>query len=516
MKRLSAIILIICLCFASFTSCSENTEKKSDDEAIQEAVLEEFMKISEVPRESGQVKAISSYLRSWAKENGLKATRDKAYNVIIEKPASQGYEEAPLTILQCNMDMITAVSEGVAYDPLNDSIKFEDNGETITAKGTSLGSDSGIGIATALYVLKNAVNHGPLRVIFTANAETNMSGAKGLDSKYLDGDYLINLDWEKDGSVCIGSAGSYAFKMTRDITWVQPKNTIPYQIAITGLKGGNSGKAIDEGGANAIKVIGETLANIQGEGILFELAGIIGGTSVDAIPTDAQAVILINESDEKKFTTAINKAADKFKEDYGNEEKSYTFTALETTMPDKVVTLEDESAIISFIYGIVNGVQTRSENSSNNLLDSSSNLGIVSTASGDFSGEVYARSSSLEGAQEIIKSHQLIANMCDLTYNYKPVIPAWTAKEKENRKLVDTLTSIYKKQYDKSMKVVTTHTEYECGWFAEKNPDLEIVSIGPLVKYANSPSETLTLSSVSKPANLVLLFLEQSKPENQE
>lgn len=512
MKRLSAIILIICLCLASFTSCSENKEKKADDEIVQEAILDEFMRISEVPRESGQVKAISSYLRSWANENGLKAIRDKAYNVIIEKPASQGYEEAPLTILQCNMDMVTAVSDGVVYDPLNDSIKFENNGETITAKGTSLGSDSGIGIATALYILKSAVNHGPLRVIFTANAETNMSGSKGLDPKYLDGDYLINLDWEKDNSICIGSAGSYAFKMTRDITWTQPKNTVPYRIAITGLKGGNSGKAIDEGGANAIKVIGETLANIQGESILFELAGIIGGTSVDTIPTDAEAVIIINESDKKKFTTVFNKAADKFKEAYGNEERAYTFTALETTMPDKVVTLEDESAIISFIYGIVNGVQTHSENSSS-LLDSSSNLGLISTASGDFSGEVYARSSSLEGAQEIIKSHQLIANMCDLTYNYKPVIPAWTAKDKENRKLVNTLTGIYKKQYNKSMKAVTTHTEYECGWFAEKNPDLEIVSIGPQVNAANSPEETLTIASISKPANLVMLFLEQNKPE---
>ena len=146
-----------------------------------------------MPRESGQSKAISTYLRSWADSRGYQVIRDRSYNIIIEKPATEGYEDAPLTILHSNMDTISMASEGVLYDPLNDSIVMINDGESLFASGTSLGADSGIGIATAMYILENAPHHGPLRVIFTANGETSKSGAKGLNDKHLKGASLINL-----------------------------------------------------------------------------------------------------------------------------------------------------------------------------------------------------------------------------------------------------------------------------------------------------------------------------------
>ncbi len=194
MKRLIAAVLVLCLCFTALTGCDGNEEEAADDAAVQKAILDEFNVISQIPRESGHERAISNHLRNWARDNGFEVVRDSSNNVIISKPASPGYENAPTTILQCNMDSKIAVPEGTAFDPLKDSIAVVDNGETLTATGTSIGADSGIGMATALYILKNAQKHGPIRAVFTSDGETGMTGAEKLKPKYLEGDYLINLD----------------------------------------------------------------------------------------------------------------------------------------------------------------------------------------------------------------------------------------------------------------------------------------------------------------------------------
>ena len=507
MKQLIAITLILCLCFTTLTGCNGKEEEVNNDAAVRTAILDEFIKISQIPRESGLERAMSTYLKNWAKENGFDVIRDSSNNVIITKPASTGYEKAPTTILQCNMDSKIAVADDTVFNPLIDTVTIVDNGETLTASSTSFGADSGIGMATALYVLKSAQKHGPIRAVFTIDGETEMTGAEKLKAKYLEGDYLINLSWNSDRSALIGSGGTASYDMKHAIEWTTPQNAIPYVLSLTGLVGGDADEEIGNGNANAIKIIGEVLANAQGKGILFELGSFNGGLSRDTIPSAASALIIINESDQKKMQEVVDDAMDAFKDAYGDVEQDYAFTYQETEMPDKVVSFEDNGSIISFIYGIINGVQSMSE-SYEDIVESASNLGLVSTSTGDFLAEVSAASTSDVGLYEITTAHEAISSMSSLEYTFYEGVPRWP--DHPDSFLITSIQNIYSTIYDDKMSVDIVHIERECGWFAKKNPKLQIISIGPRIENANLPNETLILDTVIKPANVILAFLEQT------
>ncbi len=511
MKRLIAVTLILSLCLTIMTGCVGSEEKEIDDAAVKTAVLDEFNKISQIPRESGHERAISSYLKNWAKENEFEVIRDSSNNVIINKPASEGYEKAPTTILQSNMDMVIATKEGITIDPLSDPITIIDQGKTWNAASTNLGADSGIGMATALYILKNAEKHGPIRVVFTSDGETGMTGAENLKEKYLKGDYLINLSWPSDQSFGVGSGGTASYEMVHKIEWMPPQNEIPYLLSISGLNGGNANEDIGEGGANAIKIIGEVLANAQGRGILFELAAFNGGKSDDAIPDAADALILINRSDRKKIKSVVNHAIDAFKDSYGDIEKNYTFTFEESEMPDKVVSFDNNGSIISFIYGIINGVQSVSKKY--DVVESATNIGMVSTASGNFICKVSADSTSDVGLYKITCAHEAISSMSGLEYTYKEGVPRWP--DHTDSVLFTRLSEIHSELYGDELKGKIIHQGSECGWFAKKNPRLQMISIGSEIENVNLPDETLVLDSVTKPARVILKFLEQTNQTNQ-
>ncbi|MDF2655133.1 MAG: pepD [Bacillota bacterium] len=512
MKRKIAVALILSLLLTVFTGCNGSEEEEIDDEAVKSAILEEFNNITQIPRTSGHERAISTYLRSWAKDNELQVARDSSNNVIIDKPATAGYEKAPTTILQCNMDMALTVKEGIGFDPVSDPVKILLQEDTMTGDGTSIGAASGIGMSTALYVLKNAQKHGPIRVIFTTDGEDEMSGAKKLKTKYLEGDYLINLGWDNAGTVNTGSGGSASYEMIRKIQWTLPQNTLPYLISLDGLHGGAAANEIGNGYPNAIKIIGDILAKAQGQGILFELASFNGGTSADTIPQSAAALIVINESDQKKMQSIIDDAMDAFKDGYGGIEDNYSFTYLASEMPDKVISFDDNGSIISFIYGVINGVQSMSE-TYKDVVESATNIGLVSTASGNFACRVSASSTSDVGLYEITTAHEAISSMCGLEYNYSEGIPRWPDHSESN--LFKGITEAYA-LYGGEPEAVITHEGSECGWFVKKNPKLQIISIGPEIQNPDSPEEILNLETVTMPAKAILKFLELQKDQTVE
>ncbi|HWQ77646.1 MAG TPA: M20/M25/M40 family metallo-hydrolase [Anaerovoracaceae bacterium] len=506
MKRLTAAALVLCMFFTAFTGCTGNEEEENNDAAIQTAILYEFSKISQIPRESGYEKEISTYLRSWAKENGLEGVRDSSNNVIITLPASPGYEDAPVTIIQSNMDSKIAVSADKTFDPLNDPVTVTDDGITLSAEGTSIGADSGSGMATALYILKHARKHGPVRAVFTVNGESGMTGAEKLNEKYLEGDYLINLSWDSGSTVGIGSGGTASFDMTHKIEWTAPQNAIPYTLSLSGLNGGEADKDIGKGGANAIKVIGEILANAQGRGILFELGSFNGGVSRDTIATAASALIIINESDVNKMQDLVDDSIEAFGDAYGDVEEHYAFTYQEAQMPEKVVSFEDTGSIISFIYGILNGVQKMSEEYAG-VVESASNLGMVSTVTGDFICQVTAASNSDVELYKITSAHEAISSMSGLEYTYYEGVPRWP--DHSDSVLYSAIRDIFSELYGDKPDGAIVHHELEFGWFAKKNPRLQIVSIGPTIENPGLPDEALVLETVTRPVNVVLTFLER-------
>lgn len=500
-------MLIICI---GFIFIQKGDEKKDTPQVdpVESGVLQEFMSLSEVPRDSENTNAISDYLRSWAKENELKVVVDKVNNVIIEKPATPGYEDAPTTILQGNMDMIYSSTEGVSYDPETNPLKVINNGKTLTGDGTNLGADSGSGMATALYILKNAKAHGPLRAIFTVDKETSMLGAEKLDPKHLIGDYLINLNNESDTSLCNSSAGYTAYEMSRPLIWNAPTNNNAFEIALRDLTGGDSGENINENHANAIKILGTILAQAQSQGIVLELASFNGGVADNIIPSDATAVVVLNDYDVKKFKGIYNTAVDDFKRDFGSVEKDATMTLTGAAVQTRVLSRDDCNSIVSYLYGIVNGVNSTSPDDKN-FVESSSNIGTAYTFTGNFTSQVLVRSSSEEKNAELLNAHDTLCRMCNINYSISSSSPGWPINT--NSTLVPAITSIYKQLYEEDMNIAPIHSSLECGWFAQKNPALEMVSVGPLIENAHTPQEMLYLNTLTKPAKLISKFLSKTK-----
>ncbi|MDF2858746.1 MAG: aminoacyl-histidine dipeptidase, partial [Neobacillus sp.] len=292
-----------------------------ENQQILDHILAEFEALANIPRKSGYEKEVSEYLLKRAKALGFQVVQDEVNNIIIEKPATAGFEDVPTTIIQGHMDMVCVGTEGKNYNPLTDSIKLLNDGNFLTAEGTSLGADDGIGVATALYLLQAASEHGPIRVIFTVDEENGMTGAKALDKKYLEGGYLINCDSEDVDRVTISSAGSINIDVKRVPIWSKPTHTAPYQFAIKGLLGGHSGMEINKGHANAIRVLGLALDAMKNAGIDFELAEIHGGTARNAIPASATSTIVIRDLDIYKVNNVIAKMNEYLHNAFGNIEK---------------------------------------------------------------------------------------------------------------------------------------------------------------------------------------------------
>ena len=238
---------------------------------ILEGVLNEFAKLAAIPRKSGHEQAVSDFLKNYLTELGFAVTQDEKNNIIADKPACPGFENAPLTILQGHMDMVCVAAEGVAFDPLKDAIKLVRDEKFLRADGTSLGADDGIGVAEAIYIMKNAKDHGPLRMIVTVDEEQGMTGAIHLDAKHLqDAKFLINCDSENYDELTVGSAGSVNLDFSREIKWVKPEMTAAWQIEVKGLLGGHSGERIGDGRGNAIRTLAMTLAALAAEGEVTE------------------------------------------------------------------------------------------------------------------------------------------------------------------------------------------------------------------------------------------------------
>lgn len=490
MRRFTAAALILAMGLSTLAGCQDAEEKPSVDALIQAAIMDEYNSIIQIPKENGDEKAISQYLRSWSKDNGLEGIRDSSGNVIINLPASAGYENAPLTIIQSNM-----------YS--GESIE-SDSGAILT--GTAIDTGNAMGMATALSIMKNAEKHGPVRAIFTTDGEGKMTGAEKLNEKYLEGNYLINLNWDDPETIGIGSGGTASYFMKHASQWAQPQNAIPYVLSIFGLNGGDADKDIGEGGANAIKIIGEILANAQGKGILFELASISGGTSADTIPKEASAVIVINESDVKKMQENVDDAMEAFQDAYGAVEQNYNYIYQETMMPEKVVTFEDNGSIISFIYCIINGVQSMSE-SYQGVVESASNLGMISASGDSLVCQVSAASTSDLGLYRITSEHEDISAISGFEYAGYDGIPRWP--DHTDSVLFTSMQTIYDELYGEKPDGAIVHHELEIGWFVKKNPRLQVVSIATETENDVHFEDAADTGSITKPANMILKFLEQ-------
>ena len=471
------------------------------DREITEDVLEEFSRLSAIPRPSGHEKQVSDYLRDRLAKLGFHVVQDEHFNIIADKPAAPGYENAPLTILQGHMDMVCVARDGYEYDPLTDAIKLQRNDNILTAVGTSLGADDGIGVAMGIYVLQNAVCHGRLRLIVTVDEERGMTGAVNLSPNYLQSaKYLINCDSTEYDLLINGSAGGIDLEFTGTCTAKQPTYKRAWKLALSQLQGGHSGEDIGKGRANAIKLLADILLTLSRNGGI-ELASFKGGRAKNVIASTAESIIVTDLATDT-IETIMRDLSARYARLYGATEPSLSVAWEEISRPDAVWDEKNADKFLRFVYGIHSGVYE----SRHDRVYTSANLGLALLEGENMSLAVYARSFNPEVLCEFGRWAQNYAELGGFNVRVGEPSPCW--HEVSDSLLADTMKKIFAVQNRRLMRTETIHAGLECGWFRQKNPKLDIVSIGASTQDIHSPQEKLFLDTIAPQAKLILATLE--------
>lgn len=474
------------------------------DEEIIAGVLAEFEPLAAIPRPSHHEKAVSDYLKGVFEALGCKVVQDKVYNIIAEQPGTEGYEDAPRTILQAHMDMVCVAEEGVEYDPLRDSIRLLRQGDKLTAEGTSLGADDGVGIATIIYLMKHSKKHGPLRAIITVDEEDGMSGAQALEAEHLqEAQYMINCDSEDWDLLTVGSAGSADISFSKTYVPELAKKEQPvYKLCITGLQGGHSGEEINSGAANAIQVLGYMLQRIQAKGVELQLRHIQGGRARNVIPSSAVAVFnTAAKEDMLQRLVAESKAA--FDRSYGGVETGAEFSLSKTEATSSVAISEaDVKDLLRLLVLLPNGVSAMSTLCPG-LVQSSANIGVLTTdvATQKLSLSYMPRSAVDTKLQEYQVIAQNLSEVTGFQVHLGTVSPGWA--ERKDSRLAALMGEIFAAQNQQPMRVATIHAGLECSWHLQKNPELDVVSIGTNNNDIHSPKETLELWTIPPQVRLI-------------
>ena len=516
MRKTMCVFLAILLAVSLGVTgaCAEGTDSSADDIknrklteeelAVATHVIENFVALAGVPRPSHHEEKVSAFLVGWAKEMGLEPVQDKVLNVVFDVPATEGYEDCPRVGLQGHMDMV-CVGDSPDYDPENDPIRVAVDYEnaTMTAEGTSLGADDGIGCAIIMSMVQGLAPHGPLRVIITVDEEDGMTGIMNIDpATVADLKYLINVDSEVSDSVTVSTAGGVQIDISDSGEYGKaPEGDLAVTVTVSGLAGGHSGVDINKGRLNAIYVLDSVLEALTKEGIAYEIASMEGGTASNAIPSKAAAMLVIKAEDLEKAVSVAEEQEAAWKESAGETEPGLEIVAAAAdTTPDAVVTGEEAGKTRALLDGLVNGVYTMSEEIEG-LVESSSNLGILKLTPEGLTACCYERSSNAEKTEEILAIDRKVIEENGLSAEYLPSGDAWPYNP--DSVLLPLTEKVYQEQNGSDIKVEALHATLECGTFAVMNPSLDMVSIGPDLENVHSTGEMLYLRTIPKTFNLL-------------
>ncbi len=466
----------------------------------------EFEEISKIPRCSKHEEKIREYLLDFAKQHDLKSKTDKTGNVVISKPASSGMEGKPTVILQSHMDMVCEKNSDVDHDFTKDPIKFKLNGDILTADGTTLGADDGIGVATTLAILEdNTLKHGPIEGLFTVDEETGLTGAFALESDMLTGKIMLNIDSEDFGVITVGCAGGGDSKIKLPLK-TQPigKDMENILIKISGLRGGHSGVDAHEQRGNAIKLLVRMLWKTS-QNYGFCLADIKGGDKHNAIPREAYAKVSIDKADKSKFISDLKSEEKDILGEIKPIDPNFKMDVEDIEKPDKVLDKNSQNNLLNLLHGLPHGVDKMSYDISG-LVETSTNLATVILDGNSAIMGLSSRSSIASALQDFRDRIHAIANLSGATVSEETPYPGW--KPNLDSKLLKQSKKIFKEMYGKDPSVEAIHAGLECGIIGEKFPGMDMISIGPTIKYPHSPEEQVHVSTVDKFYDFTLKIIE--------
>lgn len=473
-------------------------------------VIKFFKEMNQIPRGSGNEKAVSDWLVKFAKDRDLEVIQDEALNVIIKKPASKGYESAPTVILQGHMDMVCEKNQGTEHDFEKDPIEFIIDGDFIKANGTTLGADNGIAVAFALSILdRSDLNHPALEVLITTEEETGMGGALALNPEHLNGRILINIDSEEEGVLLVSCAGGVRARISVPVELEEVKDNLKtLAIKIRGLKGGHSGMEINKERGNSNKMMGRFLMDLNSV-VDFKLSSLNGGAKMNAIPREADAVILVKAEEMSKVEAKIAEWNKIFKNELQGIDDDLALTVENTEAVDKVFNEATKLNVLRAVFMVPNGVQTMSM-AVEGLVQSSTNLGVVTTNSDSVELDNAVRSSVASLKKSIKDQMIVLAEILGASIELESDYPEWAYKA--DSKIRDIFMDVYEKTFGKKAEISAIHAGLECGLIGDKfNGELDQISFGPNMFDVHTPEEKVSISSVERMYDYLLKVLAEVK-----
>ncbi len=473
------------------------------------SVFEQFAKINTIPRPSKREEKMIDYLKSWGESHHLETHVDQTGNVIIRKGATPGYEQRKTVILQSHMDMVCDKLVDVEFDFDRDAIQTYVDGEWLRAKGTTLGADDGIGCAIELAILEaDDIEHGPLECVFTRDEETGLSGAEGMKSDFMKGDYLINLDSEDEGEIFVSCAGGRntqaRFTFQREEA---PQGHFFVKAQLKGLVGGHSGDDINKQRANAIKLLGRFLFQTMSRYEGVRLAQFHSGKLHNAIPRDGMFVISVPSDLKENVKADWNVFAADVADEFHVTEQQMVWT-MESTDAESVLPADVARHFVWALQAVDNGIYAICQDPElNGMVETSSNIAAVHTAETELTILSSQRSNVMSNLDNMCATFRATFQLAGAEAWSSDGYPAWKMKAESH--LRDTVVACYRELFGHEPVVRGIHAGLECGLFSERYPNLDMVSFGPTLRGVHSPDECLHIPTVQMVWDHLLLVLKR-------
>ncbi|CAG9412403.1 beta-Ala-His dipeptidase [Providencia alcalifaciens] len=471
-----------------------------------------FAKICSIPHPSKHEEALAAHIMEWSKGKGFHVERDQVGNILIRKPATKGYENRKPVVLQAHLDMVPQKNNDTEHDFTKDPIRPYINGEWITAEGTTLGADNGIGMASALAVLADdSVEHGPLEVLLTMTEETGMDGAFGLQPNWLQADILINTDSEEEGEIYMGCAGGVDFTATFDLTReALPQGYKTFTMTLKGLKGGHSGGDIHLGLGNANKLLARFLAG-HAEDLSLKLLEFTGGTLRNAIPREGHATIAVPADKVAELTTLRTRYEGILQNELAAVEPNLVLLLDETTSDLKALTDDCQQRLVFFLNSAPSGV-IRMSDVVKGVVETSLNEGVVKMTEDKAEVIFLIRSLIDSGKNYVVNMLTSLTKLAKAQHRAEGGYPGW--QPDADSPVMHIVSDTYQKLFGKIPNIMVIHAGLECGLFKKPYPLMDMVSIGPTIRGAHSPDERVHIESVGQYWTLLTAILKAIPVKN--
>jgi dipeptidase D len=460
------------------------------------AVWKIFEKMSDIPRGSGNEAAVMDMFKAWADEHSLAWKQDKVGNVLVSIPGTKGLEKSSPLLIQGHVDMVCEKNAATKHDFEKDPLKLKINGDWVSAEGTTLGADNGIGVAMGLALAEEKnVAHGPVEVLLTVDEERGLTGAAGVQAGFFKSRKMINLDSEEDEAIFIGCAGGRDSQfLLKNRSTRAPKDSAGRKVTIYGLKGGHSGLDIHQHRGNAIKILTRALQAAAKE-MDVRLVEINGGSMRNAIPREAEAKVAIDRKLGRKFKQTVDACLKQIQaEELAGNDDGFAWKVAAVQAP-RCFSLGSSKTTLGLLASIPSGVTSMSLDIQG-LVESSTNLGVVKSDGAKVRIVCCSRSSVMSALGELVAQHRSIGELAGAEVEQPEGYPGWKPNLKSP--LLAVTRAKYKQAFGVDAELLAIHAGLECGLLTEKNPSLDIVSFGPNIRGAHSPDEKVQISSVQK------------------